>query len=86
MSKTQNARNIQNIQETQTPKETQKDKCYKLKRSWQMCVSSRSPKIVKSYNILGKSICEKSYEKYISECGDMEENRKRRICSIYATH
>lgn len=77
MSKTQNAQKTQ---------ETQKDKCYKLKRSWQMCVSSRSPKIVKSYNIIGKSICEKSYEKYISECGDREENRKIRICSIYATH
>ena len=80
MSKTQNA------QKTQNANETQKDKCYKLKRSWQMCVSSRSPKIVKSYNIIGKGICEKSYEKYISECGDTEEKRKRRICSIYATH
>ena len=77
MSKTQNAQKTQ---------ETQKDKCYKLKRSWQMCVSSRLPKIVKSYNIIGKSICEKSYEKYISECGDRKENRKIRICSIYATH
>lgn len=77
MSKTQNAQKTQ---------ETQKNKCYKLKRSWQRCVSSKSPKIVKSYNIIGKSICEKSYEKYISECGDTEEKRKRRICSIYATH
>jgi hypothetical protein len=77
---------IQTTQTTQTANEIQKDKCYKLKRSWQMCVSSRSPKIVKPYNIIGKSICEKSYKKYISECGDMEENRKRRICSIYATH
>ena len=29
---------------------------------------------------------DKSYEKYISECDNPEENRKRRICSIYATH
>ena len=32
---------IQTTQTTQTANEIQKDKCYKLKRSWQMCVSKK---------------------------------------------
>jgi hypothetical protein len=66
-----------------TMPEKPQNMCESLRDDWLKCKYIYKGSAAFSH---GDNACDGKFEKYIYNCGKMEEEKKRFRCSIYATH